>query len=112
MKEFQQYQRISAGVSLVLLALGFSVIGIMSLVHPMLSDDPTASSATGCVIGGWASIGTATVFLFAAFVYWRWNAWLAAYPGVRESRHGRAEITGSDQASCAAIPGSATRFAS
>ena len=77
MKTAQHFQKISAGISLVLLGIGFSLIGLMSLIHPTLSGDSIAFSAMSCIIGGWTSMATAGVFLFAAFVYWRRYSWLA-----------------------------------
>jgi hypothetical protein len=74
MKTSQAFQRISVGVSLFILALGFSSIGVMSLIHQPLSDEPLALSAMGSVIGGWASIAVASVFIFAALLH----SWLTA----------------------------------
>jgi hypothetical protein len=78
MKTSQDFQKISAGVSLFILALGFSTIGLMSLIHQPLSGDSLAFSAMSCVIGGWASISVASIFLFATFVYWRRHSRFAA----------------------------------
>jgi hypothetical protein len=71
MKTSQDFQKISAGVSLFILALGFSSIGLMSLIHQPLLGDSLACSAMSCVIGGWASISVASIFLFAALLYLR-----------------------------------------
>jgi hypothetical protein len=78
MKTSQAFQKISAGISLFILALGFSSIGLMSLIQQPLSDDSLAFSAMGCVIGGWASIAVASVFIFAALLYLRRHSWLTA----------------------------------
>jgi hypothetical protein len=64
-------QKISAGISLVILALGFSLIGLLSLIHGPLSGDSLTFSATSCVIGGWAGLAAGSIFFGAAFVYWR-----------------------------------------
>jgi len=64
-------QRVSTGISLVILALGFSLIGLLSLTHGPLAGDSLAFSATSCVVGGWASLAAGSIFLWAAFVYWR-----------------------------------------
>ena len=64
-------QKISAGISLVILALGFSLIGLLSLTHGPLAGDSLASSATSCVLGGWAGLAAGSIFLGSAFVYWR-----------------------------------------
>lgn len=71
MKTTRHFQKISAGLSLFILALGFSLIGLRSLIHPTLSRDTLAFSATSCFIGGWASMAVAIVFLYATFLYWR-----------------------------------------
>jgi hypothetical protein len=71
MNTSQHFQKISAGVSLATLAVGFCFIGLMSLMHPTLSGDSIASTAISCTIGGWASMATASVFLLAAWIYWR-----------------------------------------
>lgn len=63
-------RKISAGISLVILALGFSLIGLLSLTHGPLAGDSLAFSATSCVLGGWAGLAAGSVFLGAAFVYW------------------------------------------
>jgi hypothetical protein len=64
-------QKVSAGISLVILALGFSLIGLLSLTHGPLAGDSLACSATSCVVGGWAGLGAGSIFLGAAFAYWR-----------------------------------------
>jgi hypothetical protein len=78
MKTSQDFQKISAGVSLFILALGFSSIGLMSLIHQPLSGDSLALSGLSCVIGGWASIAVASVFIFAALLHVRRHSWLTA----------------------------------
>jgi hypothetical protein len=78
MKTSQDFQKISAGVSLFILALGFSSIGLMSLIHQPLSGDSLACSGLSCVIGGWASIAVASVFIFAALLHVRRHSWLTA----------------------------------
>ena len=74
MKTSQDFQKISARVSLFILALGFSSIGLMSLIHATVSGDSITCSAISCVIGGWASMAVAGVFLFAAFVHCQRNS--------------------------------------
>jgi hypothetical protein len=81
MKTSQAFQKISVGISLFILALGFSSIGLMSLIHQPLSDDSLAFSAISSVIGGWASIAVASVFIFAALRHVRRHSWLTAYQG-------------------------------
>jgi hypothetical protein len=74
MKTFQDFQKISAGVSLVILALGFSSIGLGSLIHATVSGDLIPCAAMSCVLGGGASMAVAGVFLFAAFLHWQRNS--------------------------------------
>jgi hypothetical protein len=79
MKTSHRFQKISAGISLFILALGFSLIGLVSLVCPPLSGD-ALTSAMSCSIGGWASMAVASVFLFAAFLYWNRYSLVTAFP--------------------------------
>ena len=70
MKTSQQLQEISAGISLIVLATGFVLMGIMSILHQpanALQIGPTAST----IMGGSAGIGTGSIFSFAALIYWR-----------------------------------------
>jgi hypothetical protein len=67
----RSFQKISAGISLVILALGFSLIGLLSLTHGPLAGDSLAFSAISCVIGGWAGVGAGSIFFSVAFVFWR-----------------------------------------
>jgi hypothetical protein len=78
MKTSQAFQKTSVGISLLILALGFSSIGLISLIHQPLSDDSLASNAMSSVIGGWASIAVASVFIFAALLHVRRHSWLTA----------------------------------
>jgi hypothetical protein len=74
MKTSQAFHKTSVGISLFILALGFSSIGLISLIHQPVSDDSLANS----VIGGWASIAVASVFIFAALLRLRRHSWLTA----------------------------------
>ena len=74
----QYFQKISAGVSLLILALGFSAIGLLSLIHGSLSGDSLDLSAPSCTIGGLAGLAAGSIFFCAAFVYWRRYSWMAA----------------------------------
>jgi serine/threonine protein kinase len=54
-------------------------IAVQSLPNNQpLSDDSLAFSAMSSVIGGWASIAVASVFIFAALLHFRRHSWLAA----------------------------------
>ena len=63
-------QKISAGISLVILAQGFSLIGLLSLTHGPIAGHSLAFSAISRVIGGWAGLGAGSIFFGAGFVYW------------------------------------------
>src|SRR5262249_33781 len=76
----QYFQKISAGVSLVILAIGFSVIALLSIIHGPLSGDSLDLSATSCTIGGFAGLAAGSIFFCGAFVYWRRCWWLSALP--------------------------------
>ncbi|MBV8176395.1 MAG: hypothetical protein JO151_17785 [Verrucomicrobia bacterium] len=67
----QYFQKISAGVSLVILAIGFSAIGLLSLIHGPFSGDSLDSSATSCTIGGFAGLTAGRIFFCSALLYWR-----------------------------------------
>src|ERR1700688_5063245 len=83
MKASQVFQKFSACLSLVILALGFLLIGLASLIPYRVSTDSLGFSTKSCAIGGWASVTTASIFLIAAFVYWRRYARLAANADVQ-----------------------------
>jgi hypothetical protein len=70
-------KRISAGVSLVMLALGFSLLGILSFMNRLQGELATGSALEKncCVAGGAGSLLTGAIFLVAAGIYWsRWPA--------------------------------------
>jgi hypothetical protein len=65
-------KRFSAGLSLVTLALGFFLLGILSFLrwHGELAIE-SAMEQCCCVAGGAVSVFTGTVFFVAACLYWR-----------------------------------------
>jgi hypothetical protein len=63
-------QKISTGLSLVTLALGFAGIGLLSLFHGPLSGDAAELGATSCLVGAWASLAASSIFFVTAFCYW------------------------------------------
>ena len=65
-------KRISAGLSLVMLALGFFLLGILSFVNRPQGELVMASALEkSCVVLGSAvSVLAGAVFLFAACIYW------------------------------------------
>jgi hypothetical protein len=74
----QYFQKISTGLSLAILAIGFSAIGLLSLIHGPLSADSMDLSGTSCTIGGFAGLAAGSIFLCAALVYWRRCSLIAA----------------------------------
>ncbi|MBV8141117.1 MAG: hypothetical protein JOZ60_03635 [Verrucomicrobia bacterium] len=67
------FKRASARISLVLLALGFSFLGILSFINRE-QGEPAISSAlehSCCFAGSAASLFAGAVFLVAACLHWR-----------------------------------------
>jgi len=65
-------KRISAGVSLVMLALGFSLLGILSFMNRLQGDLVVASALEEncCVAGSALSVLAGVIFFVAACIYW------------------------------------------
>ena len=66
-------KRVLAGVSLVSLALGFSLLGILSFLnrwHRELAIE-SAMEQSCCVAGSAVSVFAGSVFLVAACLYWK-----------------------------------------
>ena len=70
MKTSQQLQEISAGISLIVLAAGFVLMGIMSILYQPANALEIGSTAS-TIMGGCAGIGAGSIFSFAALIYWR-----------------------------------------
>ncbi|MBV8173319.1 MAG: hypothetical protein JO151_01995 [Verrucomicrobia bacterium] len=71
----QRLQRIATGFSLISLALGFSLLGmliIMNRHHADLNDLPGGSSIAA--VDGISVIAIGTAFLVAALLHWRFGA--------------------------------------
>ncbi len=78
MKTSQQIQKNSAGVSLMVLAIGFTLMGLMSILHqPFSADALEVDSTMSTLIGGCAGMAAGSIFSLAALVYWRRPARLA-----------------------------------
>jgi hypothetical protein len=70
-------QRLSAGVSLLMLALGFTLLGILSFLHRRQGELAIGSELQEncCLAGSAASVLAGAIFLVAAWIYWsRWSA--------------------------------------
>jgi polyferredoxin len=73
MKSQRRLQKISARISLVILTLGFSFLGLLSFVNKPQADlatVPCVESASS-IAGSAASLLAGTTFLVASCVYWR-----------------------------------------
>jgi hypothetical protein len=66
-------KRTSAGISLLMLALGFSLLGILSFITRPQAELAIVSGVEQncCVAGSVASVLAGTIFLVAACIYWR-----------------------------------------
>ncbi len=66
-------KRVSAGISLVMLALGFSLLGVLSFLNRWHGELAIASGVEQncCVAGSAVSVFAGSVFLIAACLYWR-----------------------------------------
>jgi hypothetical protein len=69
----EQLKRASAGVSLVILSLGFSLLGILSFIQRLQGELPGASpiEQNYCLAGSAFSVFAGAIFLLSAFIYWR-----------------------------------------
>ena len=70
-------KRIAAGVSLIMLALGFSLLGILSFMHRLQGELALGSSfEKNCSVAGSAlSVVAGAIFFVVACIYWsRWPA--------------------------------------
>src|ERR1700688_4551347 len=67
-------KRASAGISLLMLALGFSLLGALSFLNRLHGELGIASAVEQncCVAGSAASVLAGSVFLVAACLYWKW----------------------------------------
>jgi hypothetical protein len=71
MSTTRHFQKISTGISLVVLAVGFSLIGLTSVLHPLCSVDAPDFNGTGCALGGTAGLAAGIIFFVAALLSWR-----------------------------------------
>ena len=68
----QALQMISTGASLVSLSLGFSIFGILIIVHQHQAELNDLSGGSSCAtVGGIGAISVATAFFVAACLHWR-----------------------------------------
>src|SRR6516162_11694956 len=71
----QTLQRISTGMSLVSLALGFWVFAILIIVNRHQAElNGLAGGSAVAMIGGLSALLVATVFVASAYVHWRFCA--------------------------------------
>ena len=66
-------KRTSAGISLVILALGFSLLGILSFINRQQGEFSLTSAVeqSCCLAGSTVSVLAGGIFLLAACIYWR-----------------------------------------
>jgi hypothetical protein len=66
-------KHLSTGVSLVILALGFSLLGALSFISRVQGNSAMASDLenNGCCLGSGVSIFAGLIFFAAACAYWR-----------------------------------------
>ena len=79
MKSQRRLQKISARISLVILTLGFSFLGLLSFVNKPQADLATVScvDSASSIAGSAASLLAGTTFLVASCVFWRRCTWIA-----------------------------------
>jgi hypothetical protein len=72
MTSLRNLRHISAGISLALLALGFFLLGLLSLINRPQGGLTIASALENnfCVVGSVVSILAGVVFLVATCIYW------------------------------------------
>ena len=80
----ENLKHISTCVSLLMLALGFSSLGILSYVNRLQGDLAVAPGLEGdcCVAGSAVSVLAGATFFIAACFYW--SRWPADPPAARE----------------------------
>ena len=68
----QDQKNLSARISLAILAVGFSLLGILSFINRPEGDSAMATSLAnnGCVAGSLVSVLAGSVFLIAACSSW------------------------------------------
>jgi hypothetical protein len=80
MKSQRRLQKISAGMSLIFLSLGFSFLGLLSFFNKPDADLANVSYVDTAyrIAGSSASLLVGTIFLVASCVYWRrYSEWPA-----------------------------------
>jgi hypothetical protein len=69
MKTSPLLQKLSVTISLVILALGFSLIGLTSVLHSQSSGNALEFGNTICALGGWVGVAAGGSFFVAALLY-------------------------------------------
>jgi hypothetical protein len=71
---FRKLKRASTVISLVMLWLGFSLLGILAFISRLQGGSEMVSGVEKecCLAGSAGSVFAGTIFLVAAFMYWRW----------------------------------------
>jgi hypothetical protein len=77
-------QRIATGISLVSLAIGFSILGTLIIVNRSQADlNGFSGGSLIAMVGGISAILVGTVFLVAAYLHWRFCARRSAVLPIR-----------------------------
>ena len=81
-------KRIAAGVSLIMLALGFSLLGTLSFVNRLQGELAVGSALEKncCIAGSAVSVLAGAIFLVAACLYW------SRLPAAREEQRKSSRI--------------------
>jgi hypothetical protein len=83
----QKLEKISTGISLVSLSLGFSVFGLLIIAHRHQADlNDLLSGSSVAAFGGIVSILVGTIFLVSAYLYWRMSKVKNACPALHSKR--------------------------
>jgi hypothetical protein len=97
MKTLNDIKILSAGISLIVLSLGFSFLGILSFFNRHYDGEAVSCCLNNsfCVAGSVASLVTGAAFLLAACLYWSRDSARAVRPtGTALNKPGRsAEIS-------------------
>ena len=84
-------KRIAAGVSLIMLALGFLLLGILSFMNRLQGELAGSALEKNCCIAGSAvSVLAGAIFLVAACIYW--SRWPGEPPAAGEEQRNSSRI--------------------
>ena len=79
----RRFLSVRSAITLFVLGLGFSSIGMVALIHRPLPDESFAKSDTSCIAGTWAAFAVSSLFFVGAFYDWRRRSAGAGETGAR-----------------------------